>query len=60
MAAMDPNNSSMMPPITGMGMEVSRALNLPKKARMMANTAAQVMVTGLKLRVIITAPVTSA
>ncbi len=49
-----------MPPITGIGMEVSRALNLPKKARMMANTAAQVMVTGLKLRVIITAPVTSA
>ncbi|MNT68820.1 hypothetical protein D3C86_2179970 [compost metagenome] len=60
MEAMVPNSSTMMPPITGIGIDCSSALNLPKKAMQMANTAAHVITTGLKLRVIITAPVTSA
>ena len=46
-AATEPNISIMMPPITGTGIEASSALNLPKKARITANTAAQVMIAGL-------------
>ena len=57
--AIDPKSSIMMPPITGIGMVCSNAPNLPTKAIRMAKHAAQVITTGLKLRVSISAPVTS-
>ena len=57
--AIVPNKSSIMPPMTGIGMEAKNALNLPKNAIAMAKIAAQVMMTGLLFFVIITAPVTS-
>src|SRR5690606_22387434 len=57
--ATEPNISIMIPPITGTGIVASSALNLPKKAMMIASTAAQVMIAGLKFRVRVTAPVTS-
>ena len=54
-----PNSSSITPPITGSGIDAKNALNLPKNAMQMANTAAHVIMTGLLFLVIITAPVTS-
>lgn len=57
--AIVPNSRIITPPITGRGIELRKALNLPKKAMQMANTAAQVMMTGLLFFVSITAPVTS-
>ncbi len=45
--AMVPNSRQRMPPITGTGMLCRIAPNLPTKARVMAITAAQVMIFGL-------------
>ena len=45
--------------MTGVGMVCSTAPSLPMKERAMAQSAAQVMIAGLKARVRVTAPVTS-
>ncbi|AZV30887.1 hypothetical protein CU110_05170 [Cobetia sp. ICG0124] len=57
--AIDPNSKHMMPPMTGVGIVCSTAPTLPMKASEMATQAATVMTRGLKLRVSMTAPVTS-
>ena len=57
--AMEPNIRIRMPPITGVGMLCSSRPTLPMNARLMANTAVQVITTGLNTLVSITAPVTS-
>ena len=58
--AMEPNTNIMIPPITMVGMVDKKAPTFPQKEIAIAQTAAQVMILGLKLRVSITAPVTSA
>ena len=49
-----------MPPITMVGIVERNAPTLPQKEIAIAHTAAQVIMFGLKLRVSMTAPVTSA
>ena len=58
--AIEPNTNIIMPPITMVGIVERNAPTLPQKEITIAHTAAQVIMFGLKLRVSITAPVTSA
>ena len=58
--AIDPNSSTIMPPITTVGMELKKAPIFPTKDIKIAQIAAQVITLVLKLRVNVTAPITSA
>ena len=58
--AIEPNTNIIIPPITMVGMVERNAPTLPQKEMAIAQIAAQVIIFGLKLRVSITAPVTSA
>ena len=57
--AMVPNNSTIIPPITGTGMVDKTAPVFPIKDKVIAKKAAHVIMTGLKDLVNATAPVTS-
>ncbi len=57
--AIEPNRSSMMPPSTALGMLCRMALSLPMIEKTMAVPAAMRITTGLVMRVICMAPVTS-
>ena len=58
--AIEPKTSIIIPPITIVGIVDRNAPTFPQNEIAIAQTAAQVIILGLKFRVNITAPVTSA